>query len=90
MKDESTMMRESVWVDDRNITECQQCKKPFSMARRKVCVQGVGVWVCGVSWKGAHEKVALCGESLFHRNMAVGQFLLCAPWSVYQSQCSVQ
>jgi len=37
MKDESTMMRESVWVDDRNITECQQCKKPFSVARRKVC-----------------------------------------------------
>jgi len=34
-KDESTMMRESVWVDDRNITDCQQCKKPFSVARRK-------------------------------------------------------
>ena len=38
VKDESTMMKESVWVDDRNITECQQCKKPFSVARRKVGV----------------------------------------------------
>ena len=37
-EDESTMMRESVWVDDRNITECQHCKKPFSVARRKVGV----------------------------------------------------
>jgi len=33
MKDESTMMRESVWVDNKNITECQQCKKPFSVAK---------------------------------------------------------
>ena len=36
MKDESTMLRESVWVDDKTITECQQCQKPFSVARRKV------------------------------------------------------
>ena len=96
MKDESTMMRESVWVDDRNITECQQCKKPFSMARRKVvCTRSgcVGVW--SVMEGGAHEKVALCGKT--HStpregvwNMAVGQFLLPAPWSAYQSQCSVQ
>ena len=36
MKDESTMLKESVWVDDKTITECQQCQKPFSVARRKV------------------------------------------------------
>ena len=35
---QSTVSRESVWVDNRNITECQQCKKPFSMARRMVGV----------------------------------------------------
>jgi len=65
MKDESAMMRESVWVDDRNITECQQCKKPFSVARRKVCVQVVRVWVWNVMEGGAHKEVALCGGNPF-------------------------
>jgi len=30
-------MGESVWVEDRNITECQQYKKPLSVARKR-CV----------------------------------------------------
>ena len=47
MKDESTMMRKTVWVDNRNITKCQQCEKPFSV--RRVCVQVVRVHVC-VQW----------------------------------------
>ena len=37
MKDENTVMRKSVWVDNRNITECQKCRKPFSVERRRVC-----------------------------------------------------
>ena len=45
MKDESKMMRKTVWVDNRNITECQQCEKPFSVVRRRVCVQVVRVHV---------------------------------------------
>ena len=36
MKHVSSVMKESVWVDDRNIAECQQCKTTFSVARRKV------------------------------------------------------
>jgi len=46
MKDVNKMMRETVWVDNRNITECQQCEKPFSVVRRTVCVQVVRVYVC--------------------------------------------
>ena len=36
MQEVSSVMKESVWMDDKNITECQQCNKPFSVARRKV------------------------------------------------------
>jgi len=36
-KDENTVMRKSVWVDNRNITECQKCRKPFSVERRRMC-----------------------------------------------------
>ena len=49
MKVESTMLRKTVWVDNRNITECQQSEKPFSVVRRSVCVQVVRVHVC-VQW----------------------------------------
>ena len=38
IKPVSDMMKESVWVDDREATDCQQCNKPFSVARRKVCL----------------------------------------------------
>ena len=61
MKDESTMMRKTVWVDNRNITKCQQCEKPFSV--RRVCVQVVRVHVC-VQWyigREAGVRTGTCG-----------------------------
>lgn len=38
MKEVSTLMKESVWVEDKDINDCQGCKKPFSVSRRKVQV----------------------------------------------------
>ena len=60
MKDESTMLKESVWVDDKTITECQQCQKPFSVARRKVRKhlkdgEGGGGWGEGERREGGRE-----------------------------------
>ena len=55
MKDESTMMRESVWVDDRNITECQLCKKLKWLQER--CVW-LGVGVCEMGGRGAAVKMS--------------------------------
>lgn len=54
MKEVSSLMKESVWLDDKGINDCQGCKKPFSVSRRKVnihtCKTGVlrhcfGGWV---------------------------------------------
>ena len=42
MKQVSSIMKESVWVEDKNITDCKGCKKPFSVSRRKVCGQWLG------------------------------------------------
>lgn len=36
MKEVSSIMKESVWQDDKDINDCQGCKKPFSVGRRKV------------------------------------------------------
>ena len=36
MKEVSSLMKESVWVDDKHINDCQGCKKVFSVSRRKV------------------------------------------------------
>ncbi len=36
MKEVSSIMKESVWVEDKNITDCKGCNKPFSVSRRKV------------------------------------------------------
>ena len=29
---------QQVWVDEKEVNECQLCDSPFSVARRKVCV----------------------------------------------------
>ena len=59
MKDESTMMRESVWVDDRNITECQQCKKLFCGWKKGVFGWvWVCVGVCEMGGRGAAVKMS--------------------------------
>ena len=52
MKDENTVMRKSVWVDNRNITECQKCRKPFSVERRRVCDGRERSWSEGVVMGG--------------------------------------
>ena len=36
MKEVSGMSREAVWQDDKIINECQECKKQFTVSRRKV------------------------------------------------------
>ena len=36
MKEVSSLMKESVWIDDKDINDCQGCKKAFSVSRRKV------------------------------------------------------
>lgn len=36
MKQVSSIMKESVWVEDKSITDCKGCSKPFSVSRRKV------------------------------------------------------
>jgi hypothetical protein len=36
MKEVSSLMKESVWRDDKNINDCQGCNKAFSVSRRKV------------------------------------------------------
>ncbi len=36
MKQVSSIMNESVWMEDKNITDCKDCNKPFSVSRRKV------------------------------------------------------
>ena len=36
MKEVSSLMKESVWLDDKDINDCQGCKKVFSVSRRKV------------------------------------------------------
>ena len=36
MKEVSSLMKESVWQDDKDINDCQGCKKVFSVSRRKV------------------------------------------------------
>ena len=36
MKEVSSLMKESVWQDDKDINDCQACNKPFSVGRRKV------------------------------------------------------
>ena len=38
MKEVSSLMKESVWLDDKDINDCQGCKKPFSVSRRKVYI----------------------------------------------------
>lgn len=38
MKQESQLMKESVWKDDREVLQCQICQAGFSVARRKVNV----------------------------------------------------
>lgn len=42
MKQVSSIMKESVWVEDKSITDCKGCTKPFSVSRRKVGVAGGG------------------------------------------------
>ena len=37
MKQESQVMKESVWKDDKEVPQCQICLAAFSVARRKVC-----------------------------------------------------
>jgi RUN and FYVE domain-containing protein 1 len=46
MKQVSSVMKDSVWVDDREITECQQCKSGFSVARRKHHCRNCGGVFC--------------------------------------------
>ena len=36
MKQVSSLVKESVWVEDKAITDCKGCNKPFSVSRRKV------------------------------------------------------
>ena len=36
MKQVSSIMKESVWEEDKNITDCKGCSKAFSVSRRKV------------------------------------------------------
>lgn len=36
MKQVSQIMKESVWKDDKEITECQHCESAFNVAKRKV------------------------------------------------------
>ena len=43
MKHVSSVMKESVWVDDRDISDCQHCKTGFSVARRKVSLSPLPV-----------------------------------------------
>ena len=46
MKHVSTVMKESTWMDDRDISNCQQCRKPFSVARRKHHCRNCGGIFC--------------------------------------------
>ena len=39
MKQVSSIMKESVWVEDKSIAECKGCNKAFSVSRRKVSSQ---------------------------------------------------
>ncbi|EDV22659.1 uncharacterized protein TRIADDRAFT_59144 [Trichoplax adhaerens] len=38
-KEVSKAFSESVWIDDKAISDCQQCKKSFSVSRRKMYLQ---------------------------------------------------
>ena len=57
-------MKESVWVEDKNITECKGCATPFSVSRRKVSFDTLRVHTL-------HER-----NSLFSRIMTNSQFIL--------------
>ncbi len=36
MKQVSSLVKDSVWVEDKSITDCKGCCKTFSVSRRKV------------------------------------------------------
>ena len=36
MKEVQLANREATWASDKEVTNCKQCEKPFSVARRKV------------------------------------------------------
>ncbi|XP_072038427.1 RUN and FYVE domain-containing protein 2-like isoform X2 [Amphiura filiformis] len=46
LKEVSGTMEKRVWADDREITSCQQCEKPFSVARRKHHCRNCGGIYC--------------------------------------------
>jgi hypothetical protein len=36
LKDSSVHLKEAVWMKDKDVTDCFNCEKPFSVSRRKV------------------------------------------------------
>lgn len=42
MKQVSSIMKESVWVEDKSSTDCKGCNKPFSVSRREERERGRG------------------------------------------------
>ncbi|RDD37184.1 RUN and FYVE domain-containing protein 2 [Trichoplax sp. H2] len=46
-KEVSKAFSESVWIDDKAISDCQQCKKSFSVSRRKHHCRHCGGVFCG-------------------------------------------
>lgn len=46
MKEVSSIMKESVWVEDKSIVDCKGCNKPFSVSRRKHHCRSCGGVFC--------------------------------------------
>ena len=38
LKEAQLVMKEATWADDKEVTNCRQCTKSFSVSRRKVCI----------------------------------------------------
>ena len=52
LRESSVNLKEAVWMKDKDVSDCFQCEKPFSVARRKVCIPfilNMIFWICFIN-----------------------------------------